>query len=172
MLARSILERVTEHGRGWSLCHPRPQTNPRRLEWCRLSRKPQHGLNEGSWRIRCHVRKHGKTLSSNMRICSESMVPVISAGSQDITRQGVCRRVADRGASVRIPCLPRKRVVDMEDKRPASNIDPYIVTANLFQTTPSNKMPIGEARYSTSALQENQVIAFQQARFYFQLVDL
>jgi len=44
--------------------------------------------------------------------------------------------VANRGASVRIP---RTTEADdcgyFEDRRPASNMDPYIVTAKIFQTT-------------------------------------
>ena len=44
--------------------------------------------------------------------------------------------VADRSASVRIP---RKTMEDecgyLEDRRPASNIDPYLVTSKIFETT-------------------------------------
>jgi glutamine synthetase len=43
--------------------------------------------------------------------------------------------VANRGASVRIP---RSAEVEQkgyfEDRRPASNMDPYLVTAKLFKT--------------------------------------
>lgn len=44
--------------------------------------------------------------------------------------------VANRGASIRIP---RQTAADgkgyIEDRRPASNIDPYVVTSLIFQTT-------------------------------------
>jgi len=44
--------------------------------------------------------------------------------------------VADRGSSVRIP---RQVFIDkkgyFEDRRPASNMDPYVVTSMIFQTT-------------------------------------
>merc|ERR1712160_33023 len=44
--------------------------------------------------------------------------------------------VANRGASVRIP---RTAEADgkgyFEDRRPASNMDPYVVTAKVFKTT-------------------------------------
>merc|ERR1712027_136081 len=44
--------------------------------------------------------------------------------------------VANRGASVRIP---RSAEADkcgyFEDRRPASNMDPYVVTSKIFQTT-------------------------------------
>lgn len=44
--------------------------------------------------------------------------------------------VADRGASIRIPTLAEKEGKGyMEDRRPASNMDPYVVTSMIFQTT-------------------------------------
>lgn len=44
--------------------------------------------------------------------------------------------VADRGASIRIPSQTAKDGRGyMEDRRPASNIDPYTVTGRLVQTT-------------------------------------
>jgi len=44
--------------------------------------------------------------------------------------------VANRGASIRIPRTAEKDGCGyFEDRRPASNIDPYIVTAKIFKTT-------------------------------------
>jgi glutamine synthetase len=44
--------------------------------------------------------------------------------------------VANRGASVRIPRETEKNQKGyFEDRRPASNIDPYVVTAKIIQTT-------------------------------------
>jgi glutamine synthetase len=44
--------------------------------------------------------------------------------------------VANRGASVRIPrAAERDGKGYFEDRRPASNMDPYVVTAKIFQTT-------------------------------------
>lgn len=44
--------------------------------------------------------------------------------------------VADRGASVRIPrTTEAARKGYMEDRRPAANCDPYVVSAMLFATT-------------------------------------
>jgi len=48
--------------------------------------------------------------------------------------------VANRGASIRIPSQAAKDGCGyFEDRRPASNIDPYVVTAKLFQTTVLDK---------------------------------
>merc|ERR1719161_1437314 len=44
--------------------------------------------------------------------------------------------VANRGASVRIPRTAEKdKCGYFEDRRPSSNMDPYIVTSKIFQTT-------------------------------------
>jgi glutamine synthetase len=45
--------------------------------------------------------------------------------------------VADRGASIRIPSDVHKRDYKsgyLEDRRPASNMDPYIVTSAIAET--------------------------------------
>lgn len=47
--------------------------------------------------------------------------------------------VADRGASIRIPRFTERDGKGfMEDRRPASNIDPYVVTSLIFDTTVLN----------------------------------
>jgi len=44
--------------------------------------------------------------------------------------------VANRGASIRIPRDTEKEGCGyFEDRRPASNMDPYVVTGKIFQTT-------------------------------------
>lgn len=44
--------------------------------------------------------------------------------------------VGDRGASVRIPSLTNKNKSGyLEDRRPSSNMDPYIVCSMLVSTT-------------------------------------
>jgi len=44
--------------------------------------------------------------------------------------------VADRGASIRIPTDTEKTDCGyFEDRRPASNMDPYLVTSMIYQTT-------------------------------------
>ena len=44
--------------------------------------------------------------------------------------------VADRSASVRIPrSVENESKGYLEDRRPGSNMDPYIVTSKIFETT-------------------------------------
>ena len=44
--------------------------------------------------------------------------------------------VANRGASIRIPRdAEREKKGYFEDRRPAANADPYVVTAKIFSTT-------------------------------------
>ena len=48
--------------------------------------------------------------------------------------------IGNRGASIRIPTLTAKNKKGyFEDRRPSSNMDPYLVTGILFQTTVINK---------------------------------
>merc|ERR1719433_690562 len=47
-----------------------------------------------------------------------------------------CYGVANRGASIRIPrSAEAEKCGYFEDRRPASNMDPYIVTSKIFHTT-------------------------------------
>ncbi len=44
--------------------------------------------------------------------------------------------MANRGASIRIPRdAAREKKGYFEDRRPAANCDPYVVTAKIFDTT-------------------------------------
>jgi len=44
--------------------------------------------------------------------------------------------VANRGASIRIPRQAEaEKCGYFEDRRPASNMDPYVVTSKIFKTT-------------------------------------
>ena len=44
--------------------------------------------------------------------------------------------VANRGASIRIPRdAEREQKGYFEDRRPAANADPYVVTSKIFKTT-------------------------------------
>ena len=44
--------------------------------------------------------------------------------------------VADRGSSIRIPRFTnRDKKGYLEDRRPASNMDPYLVTSKIVETT-------------------------------------
>ena len=43
---------------------------------------------------------------------------------------------SDRGASIRIPvCVSKTGKGYLEDRRPASNMDPYLVTSKIVETT-------------------------------------
>jgi glutamine synthetase len=51
--------------------------------------------------------------------------------------------VSDRGASIRIPIATVERGWKgwLEDRRPASNADPYRVAAEIIKTVKSAKLP-------------------------------
>ena len=72
-----------------------------------------------------HIAIYGK--DNNMRLSGSYEAPDI-----DTFTTGV----ADRGASIRIPRETVKNKKGyFEDRRPASNMDPYLVTAKIAETT-------------------------------------
>ena len=54
--------------------------------------------------------------------------------------------VGDRGASIRIPNSVEQNNYNgyIEDRRPASNCDPYVVTKLIVETTTSENMELSE----------------------------
>jgi len=72
-----------------------------------------------------HIEIYGK--DNNMRLLGELEAPDMKTFSYG---------VADRGASVRIPRFTaRDKKGYLEDRRPASNMDPYLVIAKIAETT-------------------------------------
>merc|ERR1712167_544543 len=65
--------------------------------------------------------------------------------------------VADRGASIRIPRFTeRDNKGFLEDRRPASNIDPYLVTALIFDTTVLKGDTVAFDAYNAKSIQLQQ----------------
>lgn len=59
------------------------------------------------------------------------------AGKHETANIGTFKSgVADRGASIRIPLgVSLEKRGYLEDRRPAANVDPYVVSRMLLQTT-------------------------------------
>ena len=81
------------------------------------------------------IKKLKKHHSKHMKVYGEGnekrMTGKHETASYDIFTSGV----ANRGASVRIPRQTEKDQCGyFEDRRPSSNMDPYIVTSLIFET--------------------------------------
>ena len=60
------------------------------------------------------------------------MTGLHETANYDVFKYGV----ADRSASIRIPrSVQKDQKGYLEDRRPGSNIDPYVVTSKIFETT-------------------------------------
>ena len=75
-------------------------------------------------KLELHVKNYGHDIESRLTGKHET-------ASYKVFKYGV----ADRGASIRIPRdAEREGKGYFEDRRPASNCDPYVVTAKIFKT--------------------------------------
>lgn len=82
------------------------------------------------------IKKLGEKHAEHIAVYGEGNERRLTGKHETASMDKFSYGVADRGASIRIP---RTTEADkkgyLEDRRPASNIDPYIVTAKIVQTT-------------------------------------
>jgi len=143
LMARYILKRVTElFDNVWVDIHPKPKEG---LDWngsgCHTNystteTRQEKGLvkifeyrDKLALNHKEHMVAYGK--DNNLRMIGECE----TAGFEEF-KKGEFNGVADRGASVRIPLVTfsNKRGY-LEDRRPGSNCDPYVVTEMIVRTT-------------------------------------
>jgi len=82
------------------------------------------------------IEKLGKKHEEHIKVYGEGNARRLTGAHETAPIDKFSYGVANRGASVRIP---RTAEADgcgyFEDRRPASNMDPYVVTSKVFQTT-------------------------------------
>ena len=136
-LARYILIRTAEKNDLSIDLHPKPFKINLNGSGCHTNYSTKEMREEGGLEIinkaitklgekhKEHIAVYGK--DNDMRLMGEfetADINIFSAG------------VADRGASIRIPRFTdRDKKGYLEDRRPASNMDPYLVTAKIAETT-------------------------------------
>lgn len=139
-VARYILERVGEIYGVYISYDPKPEDQDKEQKWngsgCHINfsslkmREPK-GLNYIYDAINKLSQKHKEHLDvygDN----SKRLTGTHETSSPDVFTSGV----ADRTASIRIPSQTAKQGCGyLEDRRPASDIDPYIVTSIIAETT-------------------------------------
>jgi glutamine synthetase len=141
MVARYILERVAE------LSNLVIDLSPKLLkgEWngsgCHVNystRNMRRGLGDkrGIDFINEAIERLSEKHAEHMQVYGEGNENRMLGSHETSSYDKFTSGVADRSASVRIP---RKTMEDecgyLEDRRPASNIDPYLVTSKIFETT-------------------------------------
>jgi len=86
--------------------------------------------------IYAHVEKLSKKHNEHIAVYGEHNTLRLTGKHETAHITQFRAGVADRGASIRIPSLVEKEGKGYyEDRRPASNIDPYLVTARIIKTT-------------------------------------
>ncbi len=82
------------------------------------------------------IEKLGKKHREHIEVYGEGNVRRLTGAHETANINTFAYGVANRGASIRIPRdAERLKKGYFEDRRPAANCDPYVVTAKIFDTT-------------------------------------
>jgi glutamine synthetase len=82
------------------------------------------------------IEKLGKKHEEHIKVYGEGNERRLTGAHETAPITAFSYGVANRGASIRIPReAEAKNCGYFEDRRPASNMDPYVVTGKVFQTT-------------------------------------
>merc|ERR1712019_205865 len=92
---------------------------------------------DGGWDvIIAAIEKLGKKHEEHIKVYGEGNERRLTGHHETASIDKFSYGVANRGASVRIPReAETNKKGYFEDRRPASNMDPYVVTSKIFDTT-------------------------------------
>ena len=92
---------------------------------------------DGGWdHIVSAIEKLGKKHKEHIEVYGEGNARRLTGHHETASIHSFAYGVANRGASIRIPRDAEKEKKGyFEDRRPAANCDPYVVTAKIFETT-------------------------------------
>jgi glutamine synthetase len=137
VLARYILERVTEEFDVCVSLDPKPIPGDWNGAGCHCNYSTEAMRQDGGYKVILDAMKKLESKhAEHIRAYGAGNERRLTGKHETASMDKFSYGVADRGASIRIPRFTERDGKGyLEDRRPASNIDPYAVTSMIFQTT-------------------------------------
>jgi len=137
MLSRYLLERITEAFQVVVSFHPKPMKGDWNGAGCHTNYSTKSMRTDGGYaKIIEAIERLAKKHEEHIKVYGVDNDQRLTGAHETASIAKFSYGVANRGASVRIPNTAKADGKGyFEDRRPASNMDPYVVTAKIAETT-------------------------------------